>query len=153
MNYLEGYNASEGFFAIQESHDSSGLLLMLDHGVFFEFIPMTLYKKGIRDAISLEEVKININYAIVISTNGGLWRYLIGDVIKFTSTNPFRIIITGRTKGYMNIFGEELIIENTDTALSKTCKKLSCKIKDYTCLLYTSPSPRDATLSRMPSSA
>ena len=132
MNYLEGYNASEGFFGIQDKSSADGLLLMLDYGIFFEFIPMSIYKKGSRETIPLKKVQVNINYAIVISTNGGLWRYLIGDVIKFTSTEPFRLKITGRTKSYINTFGEELIIDNTDTALLETCNFLKCEVKDYT---------------------
>jgi len=132
MNYLEGYNASEGFFGIQDKSSADGLLLMLDYGVFFEFIPMSVYKNGSRETIPLKKVQVNINYAIVISTNGGLWRYLIGDVIKFTSIEPFRLKITGRTKSYINTFGEELIIDNTDTALLETCNFLKCEVKDYT---------------------
>ena len=125
MNYLEVYNASEGFFGIQDKSNNEGLLLMLDYGVFFEFIPMSVYKKS-RKTIPLKDVVVNTNYAIVISTNGGLWRYLIGDVVKFTSINPFRIKITGRTKSYINTFGEELIVDNTDTALLETCNFFKC---------------------------
>jgi hypothetical protein len=132
MNYLEGYNASEGFFGIQDNNQSEGLLLMLDYGVFYEFIPISAYNKGSRDTISLKEVRLNTNYALVISTNGGLWRYLIGDVIQFTTTAPYRIKITGRTKSYINTFGEELMVDNTDTALLKTCNLLKCEVIEYT---------------------
>jgi len=132
MNYMEGYNASEGFFAIQDKKESKGLLLMLNYGIFYEFISMDSFRKGDRTTISLNDIEIDKNYAIVITTNGGLFRYLIGDVIKFTSINPHRIIITGRTKSYINAFGEELIIENTDHAIIKTSKKLNCIVKEYT---------------------
>ena len=132
MNYLEGYNASEGFIGIQDKNPSEGLLLMLDYGIFYEFIPMDNYKKGILEAIPLKEVQKNIDYALVISTNGGLWRYLIGDVIRFTSLSPFRIEIIGRTKSFLNTFGEELIVENTDKAVVAACSVCKASIKDYT---------------------
>ena len=132
MNYLEGYNASEGFFAVQDTKESNGLLLMLTYGVFYEFIPLDKFKNGNRETINLKDVKLYTDYALVISTNSGLWRYLIGDVIQFVSNSPYRIKITGRTKSYINAFGEELVINNTDTALLKTCKELSIQIKDYT---------------------
>ena len=132
INYLEGYNASEGFFGIQDKKPSEGILLMLDYGIFYEFIPMEEYNKGIQNTIDLSEVELENNYAVVISTNGGLWRYLIGDVIKFTSIFPFRIKIVGRTNNCINTFGEELMIHNTDTAISKSCKKHNCSIADYT---------------------
>ena len=131
MNYLEGYNASEGFIAIQDEDPSRGLLLMLNYGIFYEFIPMRKYRQAKYDAIGLEEVKLNTNYALVITTNGGLWRYLIGDVIQFTTLFPFRIKITGRTKSYINTFGEELMIHNTDTAVNISCEKYNCSIIDY----------------------
>jgi len=132
MNYLEGYNASEGFIGIQDKNPSEGLLLMLDYGIFYEFIPMDNYKKEILEAIPLKEVQKNIDYALVISTNGGLWRYLIGDVIRFTTLSPFRIKIIGRTKSFLNAFGEELIVENTDKALLAACSICTASIKDYT---------------------
>ena len=105
---------------------------MLDYGIFYEFIPMEKYKKGIREAIPLKDVQLNTNYALVISTNGGLWRYLIGDVVRFTTTKPYRIKIIGRTKSFLNAFGEELVVENTDSALSAACSKYNASIKDYT---------------------
>jgi len=132
MNYLEGYNASEGFIGIQDKNPSEGLLLMLDYGIFYEFIPMEKYKKGIREASPLKDVQLNTDYALVISTNGGLWRYLIGDVVRFTTAKPYRIKIIGRTKSFLNTFGEELVVENTDSALLAACNKYNASIKDYT---------------------
>ena len=132
MNYLEGYNASEGFMGIQDKNPSKGLLLLLDNGIFYEFIPMKKYKKGIREAIPLKDVKKDIDYALVITTNGGLWRYLIGDVIRFTTITPYRIKVIGRTKSFLNTFGEELIVENSDSALSTACIKCNASIKEYT---------------------
>ncbi len=132
FKYYETYNASEGFFAIQDQNDSLELLLMLDYGIFYEFIPMSNYDGENSIAIPLTEVKLNTNYALVISTNGGLWRYLVGDTIKFTSLDPYRIKITGRTKHFINVFGEELIIENAEEALKQACKKTRATIIDYT---------------------
>jgi len=132
FRYYETYNASEGFFAIQDRNSSSELLLMLDYGIFYEFIPMDAYDGENSTAIPLSEVKKDVNYAMVISTNAGLWRYLIGDTVKFTSLNPYRIKITGRTKHFINVFGEELIIENAEEALKLTCKKTNAAITDYT---------------------
>jgi len=132
MNYMECYNASEGYFAIQDQTDSNEMLLMLDYGIFYEFIPMDDFNNGNRDAISLEMVELNKTYAIVISTNAGLWRYLIGDTIRFTSLHPFRIKIVGRTKSFLNAFGEELVIENAEDALDFACKKTSAIVKEYT---------------------
>jgi hypothetical protein len=132
FKYYEIYNASEGFFALQDRNDSNELLLMLDYGIFYEFIPMDTFGKENQKVIPLSDVEVNKNYALVITTNSGLWRYLIGDTIRFTSINPFRIKVTGRTKHHINVFGEELMVENTDTALAKTCKTLQCEIVDYT---------------------
>jgi hypothetical protein len=132
FQYYETYNASEGFFAIQDDNGSKELLLMLDYGIFYEFIPMTSYKGESSIAISLSEVKKNIDYALIITTNSGLWRYLIGDTIKFTSLDPYRIKITGRTKHHINVFGEELIIENAEDALRLACEKTKANIKEYT---------------------
>ena len=128
FKYYEIYNASEGFFAIQDQNNSSELLLMLDYGIFYEFIPINNTNK----IIPLGEVELNVNYAIVITTNSGLWRYKIGDTVKFTSLNPYRIKVSGRTKHFINAFGEELIVENAEIALAKTAQKNNCKIKDYT---------------------
>ncbi|MQP51774.1 MULTISPECIES: GH3 auxin-responsive promoter family protein [unclassified Flavobacterium] len=132
FKYYEIYNASEGFFAIQDQNDSDELLLMLDYGIFYEFIPMDTFETLNQHTIRLNEVELNKNYALVITTNSGLWRYLIGDTIRFTSLNPYRIKVTGRTKHYINVFGEELMVENTDTAITKTCKEFNCEIRDYT---------------------
>ena len=132
FRYYETYNASEGFFAIQDTNSSTNLLLMLDYGIFYEFIPMDQYHGEDSMAIPLQDVELNKNYAIVISTNSGLWRYLIGDTVKFVSLSPYRIKITGRTKHFINVFGEELIIENAEDALKKVCKKTKAEIIDYT---------------------
>ncbi|NVJ88759.1 MAG: GH3 auxin-responsive promoter family protein [Flavobacteriaceae bacterium] len=132
FKYYETYNASEGFFAIQDRNGSKELLLMLDYGIFYEFIPMSEYKGENSKAIPLSEVKKGIDYALVITTNTGLWRYLIGDTIRFTSLDPYRIKITGRTKHYINVFGEELNIENVEDALKMTCEKTNALVKDYT---------------------
>ncbi len=131
FKYYETYNASEGFFAIQDQNNSDELLLMLDYGIFYEFIPMNEFDDENSVAIPLSEVKKDINYALVITTNGGLWRYLIGDTIKFTSTNPYRIKITGRTKHHINVFGEELIIENAEEGLKHACERTGAIVKEY----------------------
>ncbi len=131
FNYYETYNASEGFFAIQDQNNSDELLLMLDYGIFYEFIPIDSNGEGDR-AIPLWEVELGVNYALVITTNAGLWRYKIGDTIRFTSKNPYRIKITGRTKHHINVFGEELIIENAEQALKQICEKTDAEIMDYT---------------------
>lgn len=132
FRYCETYNASEGFFAIQDKNNSDELLLMLDYGIFYEFIPMSEYDGENSKAIALDKVELNVNYAIVITTNSGLWRYLIGDTVKFTSLKPYRIQITGRTKHFINVFGEELIIENTENALEMACRQSGAEILDYT---------------------
>ncbi len=132
FQYYEIYNASEGFFAIQDRNDEEDLLLMLDYGIFYEFIPMDAYGTVEQQAIPLWEVEVGANYAIIITTNAGLWRYKIGDTVRFTSTNPYRIKITGRTKHHINVFGEELIIENAEEALKNICHRTGAEIKDYT---------------------
>lgn len=132
FKYYEIYNASEGFFAIQDLNNSNDLLLMLDYGIFYEFIPMDTFDTPHQKTIRLAEVELNKNYAVVITTNSGLWRYLIGDTVRFTSLKPYRIKVTGRTKHHINVFGEELMIENTDQALAKTCKTTNCEVVDYT---------------------
>ena len=132
FKYYEIYNASEGFFALQDQNNVSELLLMLDYGIFYEFIPMDTFGKDNQKVIPLSEVELHKNYALVITTNSGLWRYLIGDTIRFTSLQPFRIKVTGRTKHHINVFGEELMVENTDVALAKTCETLQCEVVDYT---------------------
>jgi hypothetical protein len=132
FKYYEIYNASEGFFAIQDQNDSDELLLMLDYGIFYEFIPMDTFGTLNQRVIRLNQVELHKNYALVITTNSGLWRYLIGDTIRFTSLSPYRIKVTGRTKHHINVFGEELMVENTDAAVAKTCKEFNCEIVDYT---------------------
>ncbi|WP_396635557.1 GH3 auxin-responsive promoter family protein [Maribacter sp. R77961] len=132
FKYYEIYNASEGFFAIQDRNNADDLLLMLDYGIFYEFIPMDTYNTSEQSEIPLWDVKVGVNYAIVITTNSGLWRYKIGDTVRFTSKNPYRIRVTGRTKHHINVFGEELIIENAEEALKSVCKKAEAEIKDYT---------------------
>lgn len=131
FQYYEIYNASEGFFAIQDLNNSSDLLLMLDYGIFYEFIPMDTYGMPSQKIIRLADVEINKNYAIIITTNSGLWRYQIGDTVRFTSVNPYRIRVTGRTKHHINVFGEELIIENADNAVAKACLMTNTEIIDY----------------------
>ena len=132
FRYYEIYNASEGFFAIQDQNDSNELLLMLDYGIFYEFIPMDTYHTENPKVIPLSEVQVGKNYAIIITTNAGLWRYKIGDTVRFTSTHPYRIKVSGRTKHYINVFGEEVIIENAEEALRKAAKDTGCEIVDYT---------------------
>ena len=132
FRYYEIYNASEGFFAIQDRNANKELLLMLDYGIFYEFIPMDTYGSASQKVIPLEQVQVAKNYAIVITTNAGLWRYKIGDTVRFTSISPFRIKVTGRTKHHINVFGEELIIENAETALKQASKHTQCEILDYT---------------------
>jgi len=133
MNYVETYNASEGFFGIQDDFKINELLLMLDYGVFYEFIPMDCFD-GLdsKTVISLKDVELGENYALVISTNAGLWRYVIGDTIKFTSITPYRFKISGRTKSFINAFGEELIVENAEKAIAETCLKTHAQIKEFT---------------------
>ena len=134
ITYLETYNASEGFIGIQDefTQEDNSMLLMLDYGIYYEFIPMEEFGKENPMAIGLEDVQLGKNYALVISTNGGLWRYLIGDTIEFTNTTPYRIRITGRTKHFINVFGEELIIDNAEKALKKACDAAQAQVKDFT---------------------
>jgi len=132
FKYYEIYNASEGFFAIQDLNDSSDLLLMLDYGIFYEFIPMDTFGTPHQKTIRLSEVELFKNYAIIITTNSGLWRYMIGDTVRFTSLNPYRIRVTGRTKHHINVFGEELMVENTDQAIAKACQITGTEMVDYT---------------------
>lgn len=132
FKYYEIYNASEGFFAIQDLNDSSDLLLMLDYGIFYEFIPMETFGTPNQKVIRLAEVELFKNYAVVITTNSGLWRYLIGDTVRFTSLNPYRIRVSGRTKHHINVFGEELMVENTDQAIAKACQLTHTEVIEYT---------------------
>jgi hypothetical protein len=132
MNYLETYNASEGFFAIQDDLSSMDMLLMLDYGIFYEFISMDEFHKENPKVLTVAEVEAGKNYAIVITTNAGLWRYVIGDTVKFTSLYPHKIVVTGRTKHFINAFGEELIIENAEKALNIACEKTHAQVLEYT---------------------
>lgn len=132
MHYLEAYNASEGFFAVQDNPEQADLLLMLDYGIFYEFIPMEEIEKPNPVALTINQVEKDKIYALVISTNSGLWRYLIGDTVKFTSLYPHKLVISGRTKHFINVFGEEVIVDNADKALRIACDKSGAEITDYT---------------------
>jgi len=132
MYYLETYNASEGFFGIQDTEEPGDMLLMLDYGIFYEFLPIEHLHDENPKTLTLDEVELNKNYALIITTNAGLWRYMIGDTIRFSSLSPFRIQITGRTKHFINAFGEELIIDNAERALAEACSQTGAVIRDYT---------------------
>ena len=133
MNYLEVYNASEGFFGIQDQAGTEDeMLLMLDYGVYYEFIPMDQFEEENPKTLTLDQVELGKNYALVISTNAGLWRYKIGDTIRFTNLSPYRIKISGRTKHFINAFGEEVIVENAETAITKACKATDAIITNFT---------------------
>jgi hypothetical protein len=132
MNYIETYNASEGFFGIQDLPDSREMLLMLDYGIYYEFMPMSQIESTNPKTLTLSEVKKNVSYAMIISTNAGLWRYVIGDTIRFTSLNPYRIQISGRTKNFINAVGEEVIVDNAEKALTIACQKCDATISEYT---------------------
>ena len=132
INYLEIYNASEGFIAGQECPGEEGMLLFTEHGIFYEFMSVEEYGKPSPQTIGLKEVKLGQNYAPVISTSGGLWRYLIGDTIQFTSLNPYKIKVSGRLKYYMNAFGEEVIVDNADNAIAVAAAKTNAIVNDYT---------------------
>lgn len=133
VNYMESYNASEGYFAIQDDLSlQDQMLLMLDYGIFYEFLPAGEWDKEFPKALTLDEVELDKNYAIVMSSNAGLWRYKLGDTVKFTSKYPFRIKISGRTKHFINAFGEELVVENADVALTRVCDEMGLIFKEYT---------------------
>jgi GH3 auxin-responsive promoter len=132
MNYLESYNASEGFFGIQDRRGADDLLLMLDYGIFYEFMPLDEMGKENPRTLLLGEVKIDVQYAIIISTNAGLWRYMPGDTVRFSSTRPYRILVSGRTKSYINAFGEELIVENADRGIEAACSATGAVVNEYT---------------------
>mgnify|MGYP001805933951 FL=1 len=132
MHYMETYNASEGFFGLQDEPEKKDMLLMLDYGIYYEFIPMDEFRSDRLNAIPLEDVEVGRNYAMVISTNGGLWRYLIGDTVRFTQKYPFKFVITGRTKHYINAFGEEVIVDNAEKAFQAACEKTKAVIMEYT---------------------
>jgi hypothetical protein len=132
INYLEVYNASEGFFAAQENPEDDGMTLFTEHGIFYEFMPVEEYGKTNPKTLGLGSVQLHRNYAIIISTTGGLWRYLVGDTVRFTSLNPYRIVVSGRLKHYMNAFGEEVIVDNSDKAISMASHKTGSVVSDYT---------------------
>lgn len=132
INYLEMYNASEGFIAAQENPNDEGMLLFVDHGIFMEFMPAGEYGKKEPETIGLQDVELGKNYAPVISTNGGLWRYLLGDTIRFTNLNPFKIVVSGRLKHFINAFGEEVIVDNSDQAIAMASEKCGAIVNDYT---------------------
>ncbi|HMG82818.1 MAG TPA: GH3 auxin-responsive promoter family protein [Ferruginibacter sp.] len=132
INYLEIYNASEGFIAGQDLPGDDGMLLFTEHGIFYEFMPVEEYGKKEPKTIGLKEIELHKNYALIISTTGGLWRYLIGDTVTFTSINPYKIKVTGRLKHYINAFGEEVIIDNSDKAIAIAAEKTGAVVNDYT---------------------
>ncbi len=132
VRYMETYNASEGFFGVQDDLSRDDLLLYLDHGIYYEFIPIDEIDAEYPKTISLDQVELNKSYALVISTNSGLWRYSVGDVVRFTSIVPYRIKITGRTKHYINVFGEELMIENAEMAIAKACEETNAVLANFT---------------------
>jgi hypothetical protein len=132
MHYMETYNASEGFFGIQDEPDKKDMLLILDYGIYYEFIAMDDFWSGTMKTTRLEEIELGKNYAMVISTNGGLWRYLIGDTIRFTSKYPYKFMITGRTKHFINAFGEEVIIDNAEKAFRIACQRTNAVILEFT---------------------
>lgn len=131
MHYLETYNASEGFFAAQDDPNDEGMLLLLNHGIYYEFMPMEEYGKDNPETLSLKEVSLNTNYALIITTNGGLWRYMVGDTVQFTSLKPFRIKVSGRLKHFINAFGEEVIVDNSDFAIAEACRITGADVADY----------------------
>ena len=132
MWYMETYNASEGFFGIQDQAHSREMLLMLDYGIFYEFLPLDELESENPRVLSIDQVETDTNYALLISTNAGLWRYMIGDTIQFTNTNPYRIQISGRTKNFINAFGEEVIIDNAEKALDAACQETGAVVSEYT---------------------
>jgi len=132
MHYMETYNASEGFFGLQDDPNDPSMLLMVDYGVLYEFIPMDEFGSEHPTVVPLMGVKTDVNYALVISTACGLWRYVIGDTVRFTSTRPYKFIITGRTKNYINAFGEELIVDNAEKGLAYACQKTGAEVLEYT---------------------
>jgi hypothetical protein len=132
MRYLEIYNASEGYFALQDEPGAPDLLLLLDHGIYYEFLPATEFASSDPRPIPLEAVEIGPSYALVISTSAGLWRYLVGDTVRFTSLRPYRVRITGRTKHFLNAFGEEVVIENAEAAIAAAASATGVQVRDFT---------------------
>lgn len=133
VDYMEVYNASEGYIAVQDDLSKIGeMLLMLDYGIYYEFVPMGEVHKKYPKTLTLDEVELNTNYALLMSTNAGLWRYMIGDTVKFTSKYPFRLKVSGRTKHFINAFGEEVIVENADVSITEACLQTNAKIREFT---------------------
>lgn len=132
MRYLEIYNASEGFFGLQDQADSEDLLLLLDYGIYYEFVPLDQLGAAEPQAVPLEAVEVGKTYALVVSTNAGLWRYLVGDTVRFTSVRPYRFRITGRTKHFLNAFGEEVVVENAEAAVAAACRATGAILTDFT---------------------
>ncbi len=131
VSFVENYNASEGFFAFQDARPEDGMLLLLDHGIYYEFIPLNEFADRDSKTIPLADVQTGVNYAMVISTNAGLWRYILGDTVKFVSTDPYRIVISGRTKNFINAFGEEVIIDNAEKAIRAACEATHAEVLEY----------------------
>ncbi len=146
INYQEIYNASEGYFGLRDDLTRDDMLLLIDNGVFYEFLPQDQWNVDHPQAIPLAEVEVGVTYGVVVTTNAGLWRYNLGDTIKFTSIRPFRFHITGRTKQFINTFGEEIMVHNTDQALAMTCSALDCTVTEYTVapVFITTPGERGA---------
>jgi GH3 auxin-responsive promoter len=132
MHYIETYNASEGFFAAQDDLNEEGMLLFLNHGIYYEFMPIEEQGQDFPRTLTLQEVELGKQYAIVINTNAGLWRYIVGDTVVFTSLTPFRIKVSGRLKFFMNAFGEEIIVDNSDQAIAEACLQTGAIVNDYT---------------------
>lgn len=132
MEFYEVYNASEGYFAVQDRLNQKGMLLLLDNSIFYEFIPLENTGQPDPPTIGLAEVQVGRDYSLVISTSAGLWRYMPGDVVRFVSTDPYRVMVSGRTRQYINVFGEEVMVHNTDSAISKACKATGATVRDYT---------------------
>ena len=132
MHYMETYNASEGFFGLQDEPSDAAMSLMIDYGIFFEFIPMDEFDSPQPTAVPLWGIETERNYAMVITTSSGLWRYIIGDMVRFTQRNPYKFIITGRTKSFINAFGEELIVDNAEKGLAEACRQTGAEVLEYT---------------------
>ena len=132
MHYMETYNASEGFFGLQDDPSDAAMSLMIDYGIFFEFIPMDEFDSPQPTVVPLWGIETERNYAMVITTSSGLWRYIIGDMVRFTQRNPYKFIITGRTKSFINAFGEELIVDNAEKGLAEACRQTGAEVLEYT---------------------
>ena len=131
MHYMETYNASEGFFGLQSDLSDPAMLLMIDYDIFYEFIPLEEFENPNPNIVPLTGIEVGKNYAMVISTSCGLWRYILGDTVKFTQKDPYKFIITGRTKSFINAFGEELMVDNAEKGLARACAETGAQILDY----------------------